>query len=437
MNNKHIFIIIVLNLVLYAFSYSLNIERHVINIDYVLIFFLLIIADKFFPIKNRIFSLLYLFSLFVLIIIDMLSLVIQVFPFLYLEDFFYLMIFSLHGPRNYRNWFLTITILTIIILLVFSKIEYQKCELKNKVLAIFVFMLIGNSQSLIFIADQVSKYKKIEDEYYLNDNKQYDYLSKDIVSSTSSKSEKILFIINESWGSTYKEEIQKSILNPIYMNKDDYENISDGSFKFSGSTVSGELRELCQKQAVVMNITKIKDEEFNNCLPLKLRQQGYETYAMHGTNGDLYDRKRWYNLAGFTHILFKGSLERARNCQTFLGKCDYDLFESAVNILANNDKVFLYWLTLNTHSPYDDHLFIDGFNCEYFDIRGNSEACLNLKQQYQFFYRLSEYTKDDRMKGVEIYVVGDHAPPIISLKDDRNTFKDLQVGWLKFKIKGE
>ena len=192
MNNKHIFIIIVLNLVLYAFSYSLNIERHVINIDYVLIFFLLIIADKFFPIKNRIFSLLYLFSLFVLIIIDMLSLVIQVFPFLYLEDFFYLMIFSLHGPRNYRNWFLTITLLTIIILLVFSKIEYQKCELKNKVLAISVFMLIGNSQSLIFIADQVSKYKKIEDEYSLNENKQYDYLSKDIISSTSSKSEKIL-----------------------------------------------------------------------------------------------------------------------------------------------------------------------------------------------------------------------------------------------------
>lgn len=39
------------------------------------------------------------------------------------------------------------------------------------------------------------------------------------------------------------------------------------------------------------------------------------------------------------------------------------------------------------------------------------------------------------MKGVEVYIVGDHAPPIMSLKDNFNTFKDLEVGWVKFKIK--
>ena len=104
-------------------------------------------------------------------------------------------------------------------------------------------------------------------------------------------------------------------------------------------------------------------------------------------------------------------------------------------IFANNEKVFLYWLTLNTHSPYDDKLFIDGFDCKKYNINTDSETCLNLKQQYQFFSRLSEYVQDDRMKGVDVYVVGDHAPPIISLNDNANIFKESEVGWLKFKIK--
>lgn len=214
-----------------------------------------------------------------------------------------------------------------------------------------------------------------------------------------------------------------------------YENLSYGSFEFSGSTVSGELREFCQKYANVMNITKVEDEEFFDCLPSKLEQQGYSTYAMHGTDGELYDRKRWYALAGFTKVLFKDSFKQARNCRVFSGKCDYDLFEPAVNILANNKKVFLYWLTLNTHSPYDDKLFLDGFDCKQYDIKPDSVTCLNLKQQYQFFYRLTEYVRDNRMKGVEVYILGDHAPPIMSLDENVNNFKNSEVGWLKFKIK--
>ncbi len=143
--------------------------------------------------------------------------------------------------------------------------------------------------------------------------------------------------------------------------------------------------------------------------------------------GELYDRSRWYPLIGFNHVLFKDDFTAARDCKSFSGKCDYDLIEPIANIFASKDKVFLYWLTLNTHTLYDDYLFVDDFNCDKFSLKAKSETCLNFKHQYRFFYRLSEYVQDDRMKGVEVYLVGDHAPPSMSLKNNYSALEDFDV----------
>ena len=89
--------------------------------------------------------------------------------------------------------------------------------------------------------------------------------------------------------------------------------------------MSGELRELCQTNATVMDISKIDDKEFTNCIPELLRQQGYATLC-HRSRWELYDRSRWYPLVGFDHILFKEDFIKARDYKSFAGKCDYDLF---------------------------------------------------------------------------------------------------------------
>lgn len=431
MINKYIFFIVLLNFFIYYLSWKLNIERSIVNIDYFLLYIVFIFINNYskYTLKN-----IFLFILLLIISTDVLMLLIHIFPFLYIGDFFYLVLFFIGGPDNYKIWFLAIVIFAATTVFCFYKIKYKRIDRKDIVL-LFFFILIGKSQLFFFTNDQYMKYKEIEGNHTLKSDMEYEYLIRDVIDAMPNNSKKILLIVNESWGSTKDIGIQDHVLTPIYNNIDHYEYISDGSFTFVGSTISGELRELCQKYANVMNITKVKDDEFFDCLPSKLDQQGYSTYAMHGTDGELYDRKRWYPLAGFNNILFKDSFEDARDCKTFSGKCDYDLFKPVANILANNKKVFLYWLTLNTHSPYDDKLFLDGFDCKQYDIRPDSETCLNLKQQYQFFYRLSEYVQDDRMKGVEVYVVGDHAPPIMSLKESFDVFKDLEVGWLKFKIK--
>ena len=183
-----------------------------------------------------------------------------------------------------------------------------------------------------------------------------------------------------------------------------------------------------------MDITQVQNEEFNDCLPQKLHDKRYNTYSIHGAAGNLYDRYRWYKLVGFEHTLFKEDFPTLCNCKSFKGKCDYDLFEPITEILSEEKKVMLYWLTLNTHSPYDDKLFINDFDCESYELAINSEACLNFKQQYQFFSRLSEYIKDGKLNGVDIYIVGDHAPPIMSLKGNSYTYKDLEVSWIHFTV---
>lgn len=432
MFNSYILLILLLNLIISIFSYELNLERSVINADYFV--FCIIVIFIYDYLHGRVKVINCIFLLFI-ICIDIISLLVQIFPFLYLEDFFYLLFFFTTGPDSYRIWSLAIVVFTITTIFIFFNLEYKKIDKRNTILLLILFICIGKSQAFILVNDQYSKFKEVKSNQKLESSKNDEYISKDIVEDVSSNSKRILLIVNESWGSTSNESIQRSILNPLYKNKDSYDYILNGSFKFVGSTVSGELRELCQKYSNVMNITKVEDKEFTDCLPSKLRKRGYNTYAIHGTDGKLYDRKRWYPLAGFENVLFKDSFKNFRDCKSFSGKCDYDLFEPISNILANGEKVFLYWLTLNTHSPYDDELFIDGFDCSQYDIKPDSETCLNLKQQYQFFYRLSEYTKDDRMKGVEIYIVGDHAPPIMSLKEDYSKFKDSKVGWLKFKIK--
>ena len=371
----------------------------------------------------------------------------QIFPFVQVGDLFYLSTFIFTGPVAYQKWLFIAVFYLIIVYVISSEyffIRHERAPSKKIifyiacccVIALFNFMMI-KSQALFFITNYANDYHKINNSEELLIKNKYQSISKPIFDNIQqdNNGDKILLVVNESLGKATDPSIQKALLAPLYKYKQNYDYIEDGGFSFVGPTVSGELRELCQKNATVMDISKVEDKEFVDCLPALLRQQGYATYSVHGANGGLYDRTRWYPLIGFDHVLFENDFSKARDCKSFSGKCDYDLFEPISNILVSEEKVLLYWLTLNTHTPYDDYLFVDGFDCKIFSLEDKGEACLNFKQQYQFFYRLSEYVQDDRMKGVEVYIVGDHAPPIMSIKDNYSVYEDFDVSWVKFKIK--
>lgn len=438
---KIVVFVIVTNIFLYIISRYLGLARPIVNTDYLLIYLLFLI----FPYKQYL-RLLFLLLIAALSIIDITLFAMQVFPFIQLNDFLYLSAFIFTGPDTYQKILLALVVYITLLHLLLSTYFFKEV-LSNKkiVLLILIATIVTSSfnvtdirsQLWFFIKNYHHDYNLISDNKNLLVSNKYDSISEELFdkSAESHHRKKILFIVNESWGVTNNPIIQQKMLSPIYKYKNNYDTVESGSFIFNGATVSGELRELCQKNATVMDIEKVGDEEFNNCLPDKLNQQGYDTYSMHGASGSLYNRMHWYPLAGFKHTLFKEDLKDARDCVSFSGKCDYDLFEPIATIMSENDKVMLYWLTLNTHAPYTDRLFIDDFDCKQYSIKPNSESCFNLKQQYQFFNRLSEYVQDTRMKGVKIYIVGDHAPPIMSLKDNFGVFKDMEVAWLAFKIK--
>lgn len=439
---KNILLFILLtNIFLYTLSFRLGLERPIVNLDYILVYLVFISFNY-----NKLLKILAMACLLTMTGIEILLLVNQIFPFVKIGDVFYLSTFVFTGPAAYQKWFF-ITIFYLILTYVIAS-EYffvKRRQTKFNIVFAYIILCCGfaflhfdiiRSQTLFFIMNQSSDYNEVTGSTELLVNNKYDSVSKQLFDNINkdSNSKKILLIVNESLGKATDSNIQKALLAPLYKHSSQYEYIEDGSFRFVGATVSGELRELCQKNATVMDIRKVEDREFSNCLPELLNQQGYDTYSVHGADGNLYDRYRWYPLIGFEHTLFKEDFEEARDCKSFSGKCDYDLFEPIADILASKEKVLLYWLTLNTHAPYDDYLFVNDFNCEDFSLKEKSEACLNFKQQYQFFYRLSEYVQDDRMKGVKVYIVGDHAPPIVSLKDNFSVFEDFDVSWVKFKI---
>ncbi|MEG0619346.1 MAG: sulfatase-like hydrolase/transferase [Bacilli bacterium] len=221
--------------------------------------------------------------------------------------------------------------------------------------------------------------------------------------------EKILFIVNESWG-VVDEKIQNDIISSAVKNT---EIVEYNKIAFNGFTINAEFRELCKNNVKHFNLKEQKSG-FDNCLPKIYQKNGYETIAMHGSTSYMYDRKYWYPRVGFRKLIFKDTLiNKKSKCFSFPGMCDRDLLTYILQSFKENEKVFFYWLTLNTHMNYDMRdLKVDIFNCEFYNIGSNSPSCRNLKLQKQFFYYLSKLLERPEMKGVYIVVVGDHSPPM-------------------------
>lgn len=230
--------------------------------------------------------------------------------------------------------------------------------------------------------------------------------------------EKILLIVNESWGVPHNAKIQQDILSEI-KNNQKVQEFGLESIEFDGYTVAGELRELCQRRPIHYNL-RSKQKGFENCLPNILKKEGFETISYHGAVSLMYDRKDWYPRAGFDHSYFMDSgLNLSSRCFSFPGICDIDISKKILSDFEKNNKVFVYWLTLNSHSPYDlRDLKIDHFNCEKFNLNLFSATCRNLKLQKQFFVTLNNMINSEKLSNVRVIVVGDHKPPISNKTED-------------------
>jgi phosphoglycerol transferase MdoB-like AlkP superfamily enzyme len=173
---------------------------------------------------------------------------------------------------------------------------------------------------------------------------------------------------------------------------------------------------------------------FENCLPKRLLAAGYKTAAMHGATSLMYDRRHWYPRAGFEKMTFFEDRVWPQRCYSFPGACDLDMLPELEKFFGQPGKRFMYWLTLNSHAPYDlRDLRVDHFNCAAHGISDNTEVCRLLKLQADFFSGLAQQLRSDTLKGVDVIIVGDHAPSLINLEDKTAIFAPSVVPWVRLK----
>ena len=206
--------------------------------------------------------------------------------------------------------------------------------------------------------------------------------------------------------------------------------LEKGTTTYYGSTTSAEMRELCDTRD---SYTTLLAGKQHTCLPAQMEARGYDTIAMHGFTGRMFDRTAWYPKIGFQQSIFGEDILKAspRLCGgPFRGPCDAELTPLIEQRLRGANKpTFFYWLTLSTHAPVMPREGTARLAC---DARGgaigNAEVCYMTEMWMDVFDRLAEMLP--RLPPTEVLIVGDHAPPLW-WRDARDLFEPGKVPWFR------
>jgi phosphoglycerol transferase MdoB-like AlkP superfamily enzyme len=450
-----LFLILMPNVIFLGLACYTSTVRPLINIDYLLALLLMFTPWR---VSRFTGSAVLVFA----VIFDALMFIVQIFPFMDIASIRYLVSFIPIAPLQYK----VLIILFLVLILIILWITVQFTKQKNKIYPCFLLLLLAVSSYILselrvtyasgggvlgrgnhYVAhSQVSLYKELTQSTLLSlANMTPELAPLDTYQQSVSDqlvqphSDKILYILAESWGVLRNTDAQRSIVEKIIEQKDNFEFMNYGSIEASGATVAGELRELCQLQLVNNGfaLKRIEKEQFKHCIPEQLRQKEYRTVALHGASGLLYDRLDWYPNAGFTQTLFGENFMGLTRCDAFKGVCDRSLIKEVSDYFFKykDQKIFFYWMSLTSHQPFAvSDIYNKRFDCKYYGIKENGDTCRNTRLESQFMDELAEIVKEPHMKGVEIVVVGDHRPPVWSEEGNLNFFFN-KVSYLHFKIK--
>lgn len=135
--------------------------------------------------------------------------------------------------------------------------------------------------------------------------------------------------------------------------------LTSGTTHYSGSTTGAAARELCGHWGSWVDF--VGDETFD-CLPNRLAKKGLSTLSFHGYSREMFLRHQWYPHIGFKHSAFMEDMAAevpsptpSRCGSVFRGLCDTEVagvVDAALKADPDKQK-FVYFLTLNTHIPYE------------------------------------------------------------------------------------
>lgn len=248
----------------------------------------------------------------------------------------------------------------------------------------------------------------------------------------------ILLVLVESWGLYKEDAVNQALIKRFDSLAPDFQ-ISSGQVPFKGSTVPGELRELCRLAFSGVHPPTNALAQYD-CLPQKLAELGYSTLGIHGYSGTMFKRREWYPTLFGEHIWFVNELdmklaERSRCGVSFRGICDDTLIDYLANhdVPENDEKRFTYLLTLNSHLPVYQPGNSD-ISCKEFSTTDQRpQHCYLYQHMVQIFDSVKRFAKQQPESSL-IVLVGDHMPPFIKTSD-RSAYHDKAVPYLVLRSK--
>ena len=451
--NKIVYVlalILIPNLVFLVISIVTETSRPLFNVDYVVPVMLLLL-------NNRLCQLLGFISLVIITIPDLAMFINQLFPFMDLQGALYLAPFLMQGPTRYFIFIIIMIIYALSLPIVIKTLSKSTDNFHTLLVGSIVLVLsyfaytsdleykqgsgaTFGSNNYYVTASQIDLYFEIQEVSFIKAASvipSFSPTSYERVVAQLDKplNDKILLIVVESLGASSNLDLQKEILKPVFKQQDLFEFYKDGIYEAPASTVDAELKELCAQDVKGYGLRLAPKDSFSKCFPKALVEQGYQTTALHGASGKLYDRFSWYKRAGFQSTIFSENIPEAERCSAFHGVCDNDVFPIIKDYFKEDKPSFFYWMTLTSHAPYaEKDIYSKRINCTHYGVTDN-EVCRNMKLQAQFFEGLAELNQQPEMRGVEVVLIGDHLPPIINGVARIRGYEYLSVTWLHYKIR--
>lgn len=215
---------------------------------------------------------------------------------------------------------------------------------------------------------------------------------------------KMVLLVVESWG-----ESQASLVSvKKRLQRNGVKVIDTGFTDYHGSTMQGEIRELCSQYIKLdsgTNFSSIAD----NCAPAYMKKKGYEVFGVHGYQKMFYARDTVWEHLGIDNAYFQPEMRQLKTCPgPFAGICDEDMITYGIDLIRHKNKALLYMLSLSSHEPVASSMLESP--TQYFrDIDAIGDSQIVARNSIGSMVAVLSMSAD--LGCTEAYVVGDHQPP--------------------------
>jgi Sulfatase len=227
----------------------------------------------------------------------------------------------------------------------------------------------------------------------------------------------VVLVVVESWGladAPLREALVAPYQQPALL---DRYQVMQGTVPFHGSTIPGESRELCG-DTLGYHLLTATASELTHCLPDRLVSLGYYPIALHGMNGNMFNRSHWYTAIGFKESWFHDDFRQQGlpDCGgAFVGACDADVAAWLGRWLRNNRgrPNFVHWMTLNSHVPVavPSGLAAGAACIAALQLKPDTPLCSWYQLVANVHRSVARIAAADLRRPTVFIVVGDHSPP--------------------------